>query len=255
MTTSALEWLGQRRADPRPFFLFLNYFDPHTPYHAPPRFRGSDRSPVIAYDEEIRFMDHHLGRLFEGLDAEGLLGQTLIVVTADHGELLGEHGRFGHGASLEEPLLRVPLLVRPPGGGLQRRSGEPLQLSDVFGLVLGFVEATGSDVTALAQEASARRGPHAFAEVWPVPGASDGVHQVAVIGDRFKLVTLPELGESILFDLAADPGEEIDVSAQHPEVVARLQRLVAERPAAPGAPALEVEGELLEQLKSLGYGR
>lgn len=65
----------------------------------------------------------------------------------------------------------------------------------------------------------------------------------------------PELGESVLFDLAADPAEEVDVAGQHPEVVSRLRRLVAARSAAPDAPALEVEGDLLEQLKSLGYGR
>ena len=255
VTTAALEWLAERRGDPRPFFLFLNYFDPHTPYHAPPRFRGSDRSPVAAYDEEIRFVDHQLRRLFEALAADGLLEATLVVVTADHGELLGEHGRFGHGASLEEPLLRVPLLVRPPGGTAARQSGLSIQLSDVYALILGLVDAPDADVVATAREATAAGGGRSFAEVWPIPGAPDSVRWRTVIEEPFKLVASPEIDYAMLFDLEADPGEERNLAEQHPEVVARLRALLAARATAPGAPALEVEGKILEQLKSLGYGR
>ena len=60
-------------------------------------------------------MDHHLGRLMDGLRELGLYDETWIIVTSDHGELLGEHGIYGHGTTLHEPLLRIPLILKHPG--------------------------------------------------------------------------------------------------------------------------------------------
>ncbi|MEN8184047.1 MAG: sulfatase, partial [Myxococcota bacterium] len=116
VTTSALRWLDDV---PEPFLLFLNYFDPHLPYAPPPAYRrsflpsdvsvnlrSSAQAPSL-YDAEILYMDEQLGKLFRSLRERGLYDRTLIVVTADHGELLGDRGEWGHERYLWEPLLRV----------------------------------------------------------------------------------------------------------------------------------------------------
>lgn len=127
----------------RPFFAFLNYFDAHEPYLPPPPFHGAfaprqpwgnfehqpngadhadkhNMSPeevqvvVDRYDSAINYLDHHLNELFSELDRRGVLDNTLVVVTSDHGELFGEHDLFDHGNSLYQPLLHVPLVIHFP---------------------------------------------------------------------------------------------------------------------------------------------
>ncbi|HEY5908727.1 MAG TPA: sulfatase, partial [Vicinamibacteria bacterium] len=89
---AALAWLEKPRT--RPFFAWIHFFDPHAPYEAPPPF--GQRFAKSPYDGEIAYVDAQLGRLLEWLDRSQLRGQTLVLVTADHGESLGEHGEDEH---------------------------------------------------------------------------------------------------------------------------------------------------------------
>ncbi len=160
ITAAALAWLGGI-APEQPYFLFANYFDPHAPYEPVGRYpefpratepldydyaalmRGTaklddDARAVLRdrYDAEIRDMDRELGVLLAAVRARPGGDRALIIVTADHGEALGEEGRLGHGFWLSEELTRIPLLVRYPGdraGGT--RSEEPIQLIDVLPLL------------------------------------------------------------------------------------------------------------------------
>jgi arylsulfatase A-like enzyme len=140
ISDGAITWLAQARE--KPFFLYLHYFDPHYNYieHEGFTFGGEDSDRVYSgadiydlregekqftdadrfrldslYDSEVAFTDHHLGRVFAKLDELGLTGKTLIVVTADHGEALAEHGWIGHTLQLYEESVRVPLIVAGPG--------------------------------------------------------------------------------------------------------------------------------------------
>ncbi|MEO8294438.1 MAG: sulfatase [Gemmatimonadota bacterium] len=137
-----LHWVDGR--DGRPFFAMLNYYDAHGPYLPPPPFdrkfspegRNADLSAlhrylarparaglgpdVVAremaqYDGALAYLDQELGALFQSLETRGLLANTIIVVTADHGEEFGEHGVFDHGNSLYSPAVHVPLVVVAPG--------------------------------------------------------------------------------------------------------------------------------------------
>jgi arylsulfatase A-like enzyme len=137
-----LDWLDQH--DGRPFFAFLNLFDAHDPYVLPDghdrhfglkpethadrlllnrwwwvgKRRLSARDVALArdaYDDCIAYIDEQLGRLFRELDRRGVLDETLVIVTADHGEHFGEHELFGHGGSLYAPEVHVPLLIAGPG--------------------------------------------------------------------------------------------------------------------------------------------
>ncbi|MDR3634909.1 MAG: sulfatase [Isosphaeraceae bacterium] len=156
----ALDWLD-RQANPTadaPFFLFVNYIDAHSPYFPPgdyarrfselgktlhgynllsttQRKKLSENTPEDhqkrltaasllgdAYDDCIGYLDEQLGRLLSELDRRGVLDNTLVIVTSDHGEHIGEHELFGHATSLYQPLVHVPLVIVPPKG--RRPSGE-----------------------------------------------------------------------------------------------------------------------------------
>ena len=107
---SATEWLRQQ--GDAPWFLFVHYFDPHWPYAPPPPYR--DRYKGAAYDGEIAYVDEQLGRLLSVLDETGARSRTLIVLTADHGESLGEHGENSHGIFIYDATQHVPLIVSGP---------------------------------------------------------------------------------------------------------------------------------------------
>jgi arylsulfatase A-like enzyme len=166
-----LDWLDHR--DDRPFFAFLNYFDAHDPYLPPDRpdrpFGAAPRSrrqfrmlrdwqtirkealdPASlslardAYDDCLASLDRDLGRLFEELRRRDLLEPTLLILTADHGEQFGEHGSFGHGLSLYEPEVHVPLVIVSPGrvpGGMV--VDEAVSLRDVPATVVDLIGGEG----------------------------------------------------------------------------------------------------------------
>jgi len=154
----------------RPFFLFLNYYDAHSPwweepprdaagkptgpprpFHDPRPFMPPDLDPArmdyttfagLAYDAEIAYMDQEIGRLIEHLKASGLYENTWIFVLADHGELmgdpvLGEPGLWGHGDSLSQAEIHIPFLVKEPGPGARSgRDATPVQQVDILPTVL-----------------------------------------------------------------------------------------------------------------------
>ncbi len=169
VTSDVLAWAGGIKD--RPFFAFLNIYDAHDPYFPPAEFdrhfgvkpetaadvgtlnrwfvldkkRVTTRERVLvrdAYDDCLAYVDRQVGRLVEGLDQAGLLANTLVIITADHGEHLGEHELFGHASSLYDPEIHVPLVVLLPGGAQARRSiSAPVSLRDLA--------ATVADVTGL----------------------------------------------------------------------------------------------------------
>jgi arylsulfatase len=124
----------------QPFFLYLHYMDPHSPYTAPGsyyRFFNRDYDGSVTgngpyhasyfenrpdeleqlrnfYDNEIRFVDHNIGELFERLRETGLYEDSVIILLADHGEMFLEHGRFTHSNGVYTEVIDVPLIIRPP---------------------------------------------------------------------------------------------------------------------------------------------
>jgi arylsulfatase A-like enzyme len=158
-----LRWLSYK--DQRPFFVFLNYMDAHEPYlPAKPfdmKFASTrPRDPWVredykysaeeigelmaAYDGTIAYLDHHLGLLFDELERQRLLENTLVVITSDHGEQFGEHGLMGHGNSLYLPLLHVPLMILFPSHvPTGKRVREPVSLRDVPATVVDLIKLEG----------------------------------------------------------------------------------------------------------------
>jgi arylsulfatase len=265
ITDGAIAWLA---GAPEPFFLFLNYFDPHFPYAPPPpharRFlprrvtpdATSQRQAPLLYDAEIRYMDEELGRLLRWLRARGVWERTLVVVTADHGELLGERNDWGHERWLWEPLVRVPLVVKLPGASRPgRRETHPASLVDVLPLVLHTV---GLEIPAGVQGEPAPAGRRELlAEVNPIGTESDTGDWRARWHGPFKYLS-STLGDRYLFDLATDPGETRNLVARDAERAEReardLARAFAALPPPPSdAGPIEIDAETRELLLDLGY--
>jgi arylsulfatase A-like enzyme len=243
-----LDWLEE--GDERPFFAFLNYMETHDPYSTPQPFDGRfgptrgqrltlrgfvndaptppDNRQVLwnAYDTALAYLDHHLGRLFDELGARGLLDDTLVIVTSDHGEQLGEHGRLFHGNSLYIQLLHVPLIVRFPARvPADVRVAEPVSLRD---LAVTLVDVAGLEPalplpgTSLAghwqQPASSlERGREALLSEfsWGRPAGGGPVrsgHMRSLVVGQHHYIQHGTAAEE-LYDLESDPSEERDLTS------------------------------------------
>jgi arylsulfatase A-like enzyme len=264
----AIPWIDKSAG--RPFLLFLNYFDPHDPYMPPReyRFRFLDPSTVVdgaratlaqqvaLYDAEIYYADHFVGQVIDRLKALGLYDDTWIIVTADHGELFGEHDMRGHGVTLWEEELHVPLIMKYPKRWAEKgRSGEPIQLVDVMPIIL---ERLGLAIPRDVQGGAPGRSGHAiFAEVNPLPAISDRGEFRAIYQEALKYVWNSR-GRHMLFDLKADPREGKNLyAAEMDKAMAMrtaLDDLVAHLPR-PGqaAPVTSVDQRTMETLRDLGY--
>jgi arylsulfatase A-like enzyme len=167
-----LDWLSWQRGRSRPFFAFLNYNDAHSPYEVPDRStqgfglrpttlhdrltlfgwnkvakatlsRNDVRMAADLYDDCIAHLDRRLGILLDELGRRGVLDDTLVIVTADHGEHLGDHLLFFHGCSLYRQLVQVPLVILGAGGvPAGRVVDEPVSLRDIPATI---VDLVGSD--------------------------------------------------------------------------------------------------------------
>jgi len=136
VTMNAIKWLKERPHD-KSFFLFVHFFDPHSPYSPHPEIKA--QYPLL-YDGEIAFMDQHIGVLMEFLKENNLYDSSLIVVFGDHGEGLGEHGEQAHGMFLYDATLKVPLIMKLPGGiNKGSRITRQVRLIDVMPTVLDLV--------------------------------------------------------------------------------------------------------------------
>jgi len=258
----AIAWLEQTEGSR---FLFLNYFDPHSPFEPPDefaqRFVAPDAPDDLArligmYDAEIAYMDHHLGRFLRVLREAGLYEDALIVVTADHGELLGEHGDTGHGRVPYQEVVHIPLIVKLPGPGAEiGRRAAWIQLTDVLPLIL---ESLGLEIPEDIQGVAPPRSDRpVIVESRAIPPWQDDGPWLALIEGERKFMWNETLGHG-LFDLAVDPQELENVAGENParafEMKQRLQAYLSSlpRPGAQAAPqALDPETE--QALENLGY--
>ena len=255
VSDAALAWL---ESAPRPFFLWTHYYDPHASYRPPTPY--ADRFAERPYDGEIAWVDAQLARIVSALRSRGELDRTLIVVTSDHGESLGEHGELTHGYSLYDAVLRVPLIFRGPGVPAGRLV-EPLVRSiDVAPTVLsllgrgGLPASSGRDLRPLWEGADAAERV-AYSETLATELELGWSALFSIRSERFRYVQAPR---PELYDLEVDPGERQNLLQTDPrghaaealELAALLQSSLAD--AVQVAPE-RLEAEALERLNALGY--
>lgn len=253
---SFFRWLDDR--DDRPFFAWLHYFDAHQP-HAPPS-PFADRFADFPYLGEVAFVDASLRTVLARLETEGLADETLVVVTADHGEGLGEHEELTHSQLLYDSTLRVPLILHGPGLGAPRVVSDWVGTVDILPTVLdvlGFEVPPHVQGVSLARATEGRplagRRLPLYAETL-VPRLSNGWGELrAVFESPYKLIHGPR---PELYDLHEDPRELRDLGADSTlgaGMERRLRRLLAQGTTGRTADAIDVDPEVRERMAALGY--
>jgi arylsulfatase A-like enzyme len=274
----------------RDFFLFVHYYDPHwhydppAPYHESfdPSYEGEasgvwwefkelDRDSIdprdlghieALYDGEILYTDRHVERLVRAMKELEIFDKSMIVVTSDHGEEFLEHGSWEHQKTLYEEQLRIPLVIKYPGGeGAGRRVAEQVSLIDVAPTIADVMELA---LPPTFQGVSLRRDVEAGRELWSeTEHTIDGTHKLSLRrGARAgkAIFSMSEDGVAAeLFDLGDDPVELEPVSdeAMHERVEGRLEdylaRAAAAREGKAETPSVDLDPEERERLRALGY--
>jgi arylsulfatase A-like enzyme/Tfp pilus assembly protein PilF len=251
-----LSWLPTRGKGP--FFAWVHFYDPHAPYDPPEPFAREFEGH--AYDGEVAFADHHLGRILEALAAAGHRDDTVVAVVADHGESLGEHGEVTHAVLTYEATLHVPLILAGPGVPSSVVAKARVSTVDLLPTLLGLLGRERPDGLPGRDLRPAFRGEAL---------GDDALYAESIFGrlncrwsplralyrGDYKLI---EGSRSELFDLARDPHEQHDLAAAEPARTDELRRLLraAVGKLAPGGDrprtaAIAPEQEAL--LRSLGY--
>jgi arylsulfatase A-like enzyme len=249
INTSFLNWRTHAEAG-RPFFAFLNYCDAHAPYLPPEPFAtkftatrpfghvGSRHLDTWtpdevskfrdAYDESIAYLDSELDALFGAIASTPRLSNTIVIITADHGEQFGEHRLLDHANSVYLPLLHVPLVIVGPGVPAGQRAAEPVSLRDVAATILEAAGVTGTPLPgqSLLSQAAASDTDNAtllVAEVertvkdafpWWYPAQRGRVK--SLISRDWQYIRNFADGREELFDLRTDPFGLMDVAVREP---------------------------------------
>jgi len=258
VTDVALDWLGQN-ADKR-FLFWMHLYDPHFPYNPPAPYDAQFRANP--YDGEIAFVDSQVARVVQFLKAKGLYDKTIIILSGDHGEGLGEHGEKTHGFFIYNSTLHIPLIVRLPSAKPHTVS-EPVSTADILPSLLEEVslpipaQVQGASFAAVldgkADAPAARRG--LYAETF-LPRLHFNWSELRGIQfERYKFIEAPR---PELYDLEKDPKELQNLFDQKKAVAtemrSKLSALVrTDTPSTELAEKMPLDPALLERLKALGY--
>jgi arylsulfatase A-like enzyme len=269
----------------QPFFLYLHYMDPHSPYWAPgsySRFFNEDYAGAVTgwgpyevgyfenrpdeleqlrafYDNEIRYVDQRIGEFFERLRKTGLYENSVIILLSDHGEMFLEHGLFGHSNGVYTELIDVPLIIRPPNqeGTVVET---PVQTVDILPTLLSMLgidedrrfmgrpifSLVGSDETRPIISEQARKWVSRFPET-------------ALIMGNYKLIKQSKTNTHLLFDMREDPMERenvIDSAPNAAELIEKMESLIQVNASiyeGLEAKKISLGEETTQELKALGY--
>jgi len=284
----------------KPFFSWIHIFDAHFPYQAPKPFhkmyapgKDGDKSrsvdsvemhamtkgwltrqgiedvdlPIAEYGAEITYLDYELDRLFKHMDALGVLDNTLVIITADHGEYLGERGNYFCHVGVYDETMRIPLIMRLPGRipAGQRIKGMAMNIDlvptafDILGLSKKGME--GASLLPLIDNKAEEVHEYVIDE---------GAHgsQIAIRTKKWKFIkTLEDVsyasnfkleeGLTELYDLENDAKEEKNVAEENADVSARFEKMLkkwlSERTGGDEAEMIEADEETKKKLEALGY--
>ncbi len=306
LVDKAVGWLEKEKS--RPFFLFLHFNDVHD-YRAPEEYLRQYRNPQYAggfsggafplrqvmgnryhdlsaadleylaalYDAAIRYVDRELGRLFRWLRDEGLYEETLIVLTSDHGEEFWDHGGTGHGFTLYEEQLRVPLLIKPAAtdrsAGHQARVEGNVGVIDIMPTILDYAGLAAPD---FLQGISLRSavGGGALEERTLFAESTNFFNSYAMIqgdtkyiGNRFPTGRFFQLGflmssirvfykfrDDELYLVGGDGKEQDNVLEERPETVRRMnEKVIAHLKNQTRGDSIRLDPKTVKQLRALGY--
>ena len=276
-TVPALQWV--ENVD-QPYFLWLHYFDPHDPKLLPPQAfldaypepQGSLAEKLRAiYDIEIRYMDYHIGRVFDALEAAGRFDDTIIVIVSDHGEGLGDHNWWTHGILYDEQI-RAPLIIHAPGVRSGASVSHLVRTIDVMPTILELVgldlqqipQTQGRSLVPMLRSDTPDPGYVAYADSVNMLtyGVAEGIADVkddmlfSVTDGQWKYIHhLVRKDESELYDLVEDPRELHNLYESRPEQVKRFIDDLKTRDFLPDMQHMygKMSDEDIKRLETLGY--
>lgn len=289
------------RFSDQPFFLWLHFFDPHIPYEPPSEFLprtfegrrfgtrfdkvrevrsgrlfpdGDQRTWIRnLYEGEIRYVDHEIGQFLSTLDRLDLFDPALVIVSSDHGEEFWEHGGFEHGHALNNEVIGVPLIVKPPKSsgtpsfeGLRVES--PVSIASVRSTILDVVGASPED-----QTVPTARSLAPFWDGPPLEGPTDAIvsgalryfgQQLSVVRGPYKYIRHLEGGHEELYELVSDPAESYNLASIETELtrelaeildqeIERSRQIAEELGIGQNTSKGHMDKETEQELRSLGY--
>ncbi len=304
INAQVLTSLERLHSESAPFFVFMHYEDTHAPYRLPKKFarwlpagidletalkvnqdpwkhliapqvmKEQDFQTLVAlYDSEINYVDYRIGQVLDALERTRMLDDTMVIVTADHGENIGDHGMMAHKYCLYDTLLHVPFIVHYPKGTVTPgRVSHQVQTLDLVPTIFSMLGETDSELYRSFQGydlLSSSQRDFAIAEQsrpdlsrfytrFPGVDVSRFDRALTMIrDDRHKFIWASD-GKHELYDRIADPAEQRNLIAALPQVAEDLHtRLENWRngfvSVAPAEPAPEFDDEVVERLRDLGY--
>lgn len=255
----AQKWLIANRE--KRFFSWIHLYDPHTPYDPPPPF--AERFANRPYRGEVEYMDQQLGLFFEFLKNNGLYDRTLIIMAADHGESLGQHGEQSHGFFIYETTVHVPLIIRSPFHFPVSRVSHLVELADIAPTILDVLGITipatyqGQSLVNAMFGDSNNLKKTAYSETY-YPRLHYGWSELKALyhDNSWKYIQAPR---EELYDLENDETEENNLSLKESgkvrRVRERLNRLIQKQSQGARKPgeALQMKKDDLQRLAALGY--
>jgi arylsulfatase A-like enzyme/tetratricopeptide (TPR) repeat protein len=256
-TDAALRWLPAQGGgtSTAPWFMWVHYYDPHAPYEPPADL--AERYRESPYDGEIAFVDRQLARLLQALDARAETARTLVLVTADHGESLGEHGEGTHGVFIYDATIRIPWVMsgpQIPAGRVSATLARSIDVLPTLADYAGLPRLADVDGRSLRPAADGR-------EMADAPSYAESLYPEMELGwaplyswraGGFKFIKAPR---PELYDLATDKSESTnraDVEhARANEMARTLDDTLRRQP--PPVAAQPVDPEAAERLRALGY--
>ena len=248
-----------------PFFLFINYFDPHIPYLPPHKysllfreaenaeiseFERHKRDVVACYDGEIAYLDYHMGNLFKKLKELNIYDDTMLIITSDHGEFFGEHDLWIHGHELYQEMLKIPLIIKYPSS--YPKKGEYLKrvsLVDIMPTILNFLKVAlhndyqGVDLFEGRSRVMAEIYRHKYSEFLDMfidryikdtrfrKGDTFARELKALFLNNYKYIkeyTRESKGQAELYDIDSDPGELYNLIDTMPEKAKEMEMKLME---------------------------
>jgi arylsulfatase A-like enzyme len=260
ITEAVVKWLNRHTDDPS-FFMYLHYMDVHTkPCHLEYREAAAKRGTGLEprYAERIEYVDAEIGKILDEFRRRELFDDTIILLTADHGEELLEHEGSGHCQTLFQETIRVPLILHTPFHPTLQRVGTPVRSLDIAPTLLRLLEIPVDDKTfdgivLPPFDHDAER-----------PLISQRPQQMSFQEGAWKLievyhpdqVPMQYRGEqTLLFDLRADPGERRNLKDERPDVLQRMKNKLAREInwASSGQEEHTLSEEMKKTLRALGY--
>jgi len=251
-----IDWLGENYNEP--FFLFLHYYDPHFRYEPPEPFASSFKDDL--YAGEIAYTDHCVGQVIQKLKKLGIYDSTLLIITSDHGEMLGEHGEIEHGYFIYQSAIKVPLIIKLAGRSKPQKINRLASLNDIVPTICGLLgirppsQIQGKDLSVNFAENPPTEKRYVYCESF-TPTKHNANPLFALISDQWKYI---DTTRTELYNLDEDPAEQNNLVTKESQRAYQMRgqlKLTVEKLSPKNGPSskLQLDEAGKKRLASLGY--